>query len=82
MNHCQTYIEWHCVTCFNRIGKCFAEHVTEGAMLTVTGRIHYTQWKDESGTKRYGCEIIANKVDFLTKGRSGSNEDAPDIDED
>jgi len=44
--------------------------------------IHYTQWEDESGTKRYGCEIIADKVDFLSKGRSGTNEDAPDIDED
>ena len=50
--------------------------------MTVEGRIHYTQWEDQSGTKRYGCEIIADKVDFLTKGRSGSNEGAPDIDED
>ena len=41
-----------------------------------------TQWEDQSGAKRYGCEIIADKVDFLTKGRSGSNEGAPDIDED
>ena len=47
---------------------------------------HYTQWEDQTGTKRYGCEIIADKVDFLTKGRSDgnnrSNEEAPDIDED
>ena len=39
-----------------------------------------SRWCD--APKDYGCEIIADKVDFLTKGRSGSNEGAPDIDED
>jgi single-strand DNA-binding protein len=50
--------------------------------VTVEGRIHYTSWDDKDGVKRYGCEIIADKVDFLSKGRSAVNEGAPDIDED
>ena len=53
--------------------------------MTVEGRIHYTQWEDQSGAKRYGREIIADKVDFLTKGRQngsdGDNEGAPDIED-
>jgi single-strand DNA-binding protein len=72
--------EFHRITCFNGLGENVAKYCTKGQMVSVEGRIHYTQWEDESGTKRYGCEIIADKVDFLTKGRSGSNEDAPDID--
>ena len=67
---------------FNGLGQNVAKYCTKGQLVTVEGRIHYTQWEDQSGTKRYGCEIIADKVDFLTKGRSGSNEGAPDIDED
>jgi single-strand DNA-binding protein len=51
-------------------------------LVTVDGRIHYTQSADQSGTKRYGCEIIVDKVDFLTKGRGTSGESPPDIDED
>lgn len=74
--------EFHRITCFNGLGENVAEYCTKGQMVSVEGRIHYTQWEDESGTKRYGCEIIADNVDFLTKGRSGNNEDAPDIDED
>jgi len=62
-----TETEWHRITCFNGIGKTVAEHVTKGAMLMVTGRIHYTCWTDQNGTDRYGCEIIAEQVDFLAK---------------
>jgi single-strand DNA-binding protein len=74
--------EFHRITCFNGLGENVAKYCTKGQMVSVEGRIHYTQWEDESGTKRYGCEIIADKVDILTKGRSGNNEDAPDIDAD
>jgi single-strand DNA-binding protein len=45
----QTETEWHRITCFNGIGKCVAEHVTKGAMVMVTGRIHYTRWTDSEG---------------------------------
>ena len=78
----QSETEWHRITCFNGLGQNVAKYCTKGQLVTVEGRIHYTQWEDQSGAKRYGCEIIADKVDFLTKGRSGSNESAPDIDED
>ena len=72
----QTETEWHRITCFNGIGKCVAEHVIKGAMLMVTGRIHYTRWTDQNGTERYGCEIIAEQVDFLTKAKEAKSADA------
>src|SRR5690606_18583083 len=74
--------EFHRGTCFNRHGQNVAKYCTKGQLVTGEGRIHYTAWEDKDGAKRYGCEIIADKVDFLSKGRSGSNEGAPDIDED
>lgn len=72
----QTETEWHRVTCFNGVGKSVAEHVAKGAMIMVTGRIHYTRWTDQGGTERYGCEIIAEQVDFLAKAREAAP-DAP-----
>jgi single-strand DNA-binding protein len=71
----QSETEWHRITCFNGVGKSVAEHVTKGAMIMVTGRIHYTKWTDQNGTDRYGCEIIAEQVDFLAKAKeTASNE--------
>jgi len=72
----QTETEWHRVTCFNGIGKSVAEHVGKGALVMVTGRIHYTRWTDQSGQTRYGCEIIAEQVDFLAKGKASAEPEA------
>ena len=74
--------EFHRVTCFNGLGQNVAKYCTTGQLVTVEGRIHYTSWEDKDGVKRYGCEIIADKVDFLSKGRSAANEGAPEIDDD
>jgi single-strand DNA-binding protein len=73
----QTETEWHRITCFGGVGKQVAEHVTKGALVMVTGRIHYTRWTDQSGQTRYGCEIIAEQVDFLAKARE-KTPDQPD----
>ncbi len=59
--------EWHRITCFNGLGKTVAEHCEKGMKVLVHGRIHYTKWTDATGTDRYGCEIIAEKVDFLSR---------------
>ncbi|MBN8499878.1 MAG: single-stranded DNA-binding protein [Sphingomonadales bacterium] len=71
----QTETEWHRITCFNGIGKCVAEHVTKGPMVMVTGRIHCTRWTDNAGETRYGCEIIAEQVDFLAKAKKATSEE-------
>ncbi len=41
-------------------------NLEKGMKVLVHGRIHYTKWTDATGTDRYGCEIIAEKVDFLS----------------
>ena len=71
----QTETEWHRITCFNGIGKCVAEHVTKGAMVMVTGRIHYSRWTDNESQTRYGCEIIVDQVDSLAKAKEASKEE-------
>ena len=40
-------------------------------MIMVTGRIHYSRWTDADGQIRYGCEIIAEQVDFLARAKEG-----------
>jgi single-strand DNA-binding protein len=62
--------EWHRVTCFNGIGKTVADYVQKGQKLMVRGRIHYTRWTDQENIERYGVEIIADEVTFLTRAKS------------
>ncbi len=70
--------EWHRVTCFNGLGKNVAKYVVKGMKVAIEGRLHYTKWTDNDGVERYGVEIYADKVDFLTKPRE---QEAPAADE-
>ena len=60
-----TDAEFHKITIFNGMGMPIREHKAKGNQLAVTGRIHYTRWKDADGNDRYGCEIIAENVMFI-----------------
>ena len=74
--------EFHRITCFNGLGKTVAEHCEKGMKVLVHGRIHYTKWTDATGTDRYGCEIIAEKVDFLSRPKATENENPELVDRD
>lgn len=63
-------------------GKTVAEHCEKGMKVLVHGRIHYTKWIDSMGNDRYGCEIIAEKVDFLSRPKSAENENPELVDRD
>lgn len=57
--------EFHKVTVFNGLGLPLREHKAKGDQLAVSGRIHYSRWQDSDGNDRYGCEIIAEDVEFI-----------------
>jgi len=57
--------EFHKVTIFNGMGLGVRSHKAKGDLIAVSGRLHYSRWADEQGQTRYGCEIIAEDVEFL-----------------
>lgn len=74
--------QWHRITCFNGLGKTVQAYCKPGMKLLVRGRIHYSKWTDNDGVDRYGCEIIAETVDFLSRVKGPANdEDAPEQNE-
>ena len=78
--------EWHRVTCFNGLGRIISQHATKGMLVSVRGRIHNSKWTDGEGIERYGYEIIADDVQFLSRprqsGGSGSTGGDADLDDD
>lgn len=56
-------VEFHKVTTFNGLAKAIANNRNKGDLVAVEGRLHYTKWQD-NGVDRYGCEIIADRVEF------------------
>ena len=74
--------EWHRITAFNGLGKTIQQHCEKGMKVLVRGRIHYTKWTDQQGVDRYGCEIIAETVDFLSRAKQTQNNDGNTVDDD
>ena len=76
--------EWHRITRFNGVGKTVAQYVDKGQKVVVRGRIHYTRWTDNENIERYGVEIIADEVTFLSRGRQQQvgTQDQSDLDDD
>lgn len=56
--------EFHKVTCFNGLAKAGASR-KKGDAVAITGRLHYSSREDRDGVTRYGCEVIADKIDFF-----------------
>jgi len=73
--------EWHRITAFTGLGKTIQEYCEKGMKVLVRGRIHYTKWTDQQGNDRYGCEIIAETVDFLSRAKQTESEDGRSIDD-
>ena len=78
--------EWHRIICFNGLGRIVAQHAAKSMLVSVRGRLHYTRWTDRESVERYGCEVIADDVQFLSRPRQGADnggsEPQPDFDED
>ena len=74
--------EWHRIICFNGLGRVVQDRCGKGSKVLVRGRIHYTRWTDATGVDRFGCEIIAENVDFLNPVRPQDAAEVPVIDQD
>lgn len=74
--------EWHRISCFNGLAGTIEQYCAKGMKLLVRGRIHYSKWTDPGGVERYGAEIIADSVDFLTRAKPAAEggEAAPPAD--
>lgn len=77
--------EWHRITCFNGLAGTVEQYCQKGMKLLVRGRLHYSKWTDAGGVERYGAEIIADSIDFLTRAKSeapeGETSPPPDLDD-
>lgn len=59
------------VVVFGRNGENAAQYLSKGSALAVDARVDWSEWNDESGTRREAIAFIADNVQFLSSGREG-----------
>ena len=50
-------------------GENVAKYCKKGSKVSVQGRIHYSEYTDRDGNKKYATEIIADEVYFLDQAK-------------
>ena len=71
----QEQVEYHNIVFWRKLAEIVGQYVKKGSKLYVEGRLQTRSWDDQSGTKRYKTEIVAESMIMLD--RAGGNPDTP-----
>lgn len=66
----QERTEWHRVVVWGKSAEVVGEHLSKGRQVCVEGRIETRKWQDADGKDHYMTEIVADRVTFLSGGKS------------
>lgn len=58
--------EYHNVVCWGRLAEISCDFIRKGTKVFFEGRLRTRSWEDESGTKHYRTEIVAQDMIILT----------------
>lgn len=68
----QEAVDYHNIACFGKQADIVATWMKKGSQIYVEGRLTTRSWDDkDSGKKMYRTEIIAENVQFGSKGGGG-----------
>jgi single-strand DNA-binding protein len=61
------HTEWHQVTVFGGQATNCANWLTTGSKVLVEGKLRTRKWTDANGNERKTTEIVADRVEFMSK---------------
>jgi len=68
----QEEVEYHNIVVFGKQADNVAKYLTKGSGAYVEGRLQTRSW-DKDGVKMYRTEVVADRVQFGSKGDSSAN---------
>ena len=66
--------EWFNVVAWGNLAEICKTHLSKGQQVYVEGRLQTRGWEDDSGTRHYRTELVANEM-ILLGNRHGGNTD-------
>ncbi len=58
----QEATEYHDVVLWQKLAETASRFLTKGSLVLIEGRLQTRSWQDQTGTKRYRTEIIAESM--------------------
>jgi single-strand DNA-binding protein len=69
------YTNFFDVTMFGLQADALADIIKKGMKLTIHGKLRYSSWENNDGTRRSKVEIIGKEVELPPRGDSGDSRD-------
>jgi single-strand DNA-binding protein len=65
----QTVTQWHRVVLWRGLAEIVEKYVKKGALLSIDGKIEYSEYTDKDNVKRYSTEIKATNLLMIPTGK-------------
>lgn len=73
--------QFHNIKCFDKTAEFADKHLQKGDGLLVEGKLMNRSWTDQDGRKKYGTEIVANRITpFQWRQQEQTREEEPNFD--
>ncbi|MDO4736096.1 MAG: single-stranded DNA-binding protein [Bacteroidia bacterium] len=70
----QDITEWHNIVCWRNLAELSEKYIKKGSQVFIEGKIRTRSWTDQTGSKRYSTEILADNIRLLDRKGSQNQE--------
>lgn len=67
----QERAEYHNIVAWRKLAEICGQYLQKGSKVYIEGRLQTRSWDDQSGTKRYRTEIVAENMIMLDRAGGG-----------
>lgn len=64
-------------TIFGNRAEKLAQYLTKGTKVAIEGRLHYSSWQAQDGSKRSKVDVIVDEIEFMSRGQQQAPRQAP-----
>ena len=65
-------VEFHNIVMWRRLAEIAGQYLHKGSKIFLEGRLQTNSWQDQSGSKKYRTEIVAENMQMLDRKPQGS----------
>jgi single-strand DNA-binding protein len=69
---------WIPIVAWEKTAELAAQYLVKGSQVAVEGRLQQRTWEDKNGNKQSVLEVVANRLDFLTKAEKRQPQAEPE----
>lgn len=58
---------------FGKRAESLAQYLTKGTKAAVKGRLHYSSWQSDDGSRRSKLEVVVDDIDLMSRSAQGAS---------